>query len=48
MKRRLNIFFAMTLLLAACTDTSQTGLVVQPDDDKVALFIDTFGVASRD
>lgn len=48
MKRRLNIFFAMALLLAACTDTSQTGLVVQPDDDKVALFIDTFGVASRD
>lgn len=49
MTHRLNIFLAVGLsLLVSCTDTGQTGLVVQPDDDKVAVFVDTFGVASRD
>ncbi len=42
------LWSVFVLLFAACTDTSETGLVVQPEDDKISVFLDTFAVSSYD
>lgn len=42
-----NALLALVAVAAiGCTDTKQTGLVVQPEDDKIVVFVDTFAVTA--
>ncbi len=44
-----NALLALTALAAfGCTDSKQAGLVVQPEDDRITVFTDTFSVTANE
>lgn len=45
---RYTLALFVVLVAVGCSDTKKTGLVVQPDDDRILVFVDTFGVTANE